>query len=123
LLLVLDSSILMMAKPNSMNFDEIEKITGRLKLAVPKAIVEELQQLSKGKGVKAMRARFALDLIGKMGIEIIKIDTGKGDYSLLNLANRGEAIIATMDINIIENLIRRGKKVVTLRDERPVLLG
>jgi len=123
LLLVLDSSILMIAKPGSLNFEEIERITGRLRLAVPKAIVEELNQLAKGKGVKSMRARFALDLISKMGIEVINSDTGKGDYSLLNLANREDAIIATMDRNIIANLMRRGKKVVTLRDERPVLLG
>jgi len=122
LLLVLDSSILMLAKPGALNFDEIESIIGRVKLSVPRAVLEELQNISNGRGIKAKKARFALGIIDKKGIEIINVDAEEGDFSLLNIAERDDVIIATMDSNIIENLKRRGKKVITMRNERLVLL-
>lgn len=112
----------MSLRPGLLDFKELEGSLGSFKLAVPSSIVEELKILSAKKGARSMKAKLALKIITEKKFEIIEDDAKYADTSLINIADRNDVIIATLDKEIISRVKRKGRKVVTLRDERLVVI-
>ena len=120
-LVVLDSSTLMVPFEYSVDLeDELTRLLGKVKIIIPKQIVDELIFLSEnGRGRKKLLAKPALELI--KNYKIINSE-GKGDDSVLFLAKKLHAVVATNDRNLRKRVKDSSLKVIYLRGKKRLVL-
>jgi hypothetical protein len=101
-------------------FEEIENILNeKVEFYVFDRTIEELEEISKGKGKNATAARVALSLIRKKGVKIITTKKPVDD-ALLSLE---DAIIATNDKTLRKRLKAKGIKTIYLRSKKYLEMG
>jgi rRNA-processing protein FCF1 len=91
-------------------------------LIVPSSIIKELERLSEKEKKASDRnaAKLALYIIYKTNIKIVK--TGKmGDESVMDVAQKENAAIATLDYGLAKNAKARRIKILEIRQKKFVL--
>jgi len=95
----------------------------RSQLAVPDAVIEELEMLSikAGKIKDREAAKLALSIIEKWNIKLLECG-GNADSAILLLAEKNRAKVATMDKILSESLRKRGIFVIKLRQKKRLIM-
>jgi len=119
---ILDSSSIMMLFEQSIDLeDELTRLLGKVKILVPKPIVDELIYLSEnGKGRKKRLAKPALEII--KNYEVTESE-GKGDDSVLYLAKKLHATVVTNDKELRTRIKGESLKTVYLRGKKRLVLN
>lgn len=120
-MVVLDSSILMSLFPSSLNIEDFIPEIGDVQLAVPHSVVRELEKMTKKGGMKGKKAEFAMKFLRHADVQVLHT-AEDADISLLNLSDKEGVIIATADKALLKAIRKKGKPVITLRDNRLHLL-
>ena len=86
------------------------------------AVVKELEAMSKEEDLLAREARFALKLLDRLGVQVLRVEAGSADKSILNLtkalAQEGDrVVVATNDKNLRRSVRRLGVPTLYLREE------
>jgi len=116
--IVLDSNFLMVLSRTKLSETlPLNSLLANYKMIVPKAIVGELEKLAKGKSNKEKNARTALGVARKCEAIDENIE-GSADDAILEVAHKRNAVVATLDRELIASLKRTGVPVVTLRKNR-----
>jgi rRNA-processing protein FCF1 len=117
---VLDTSALMMPVECDVRvFDELERVLGvpldDLDLAVPSAVVDELERLADGAGEEATAARVGRDLADRC--RVVEADASYADDAVVDVATRGagDRVVVTNDRPLRDRLLDRGVRVAGLR--------
>jgi hypothetical protein len=116
-----DTNMLMLPTQFGLDiFEEIENILNeKVEFYVFDRTIEELEEISKGKGKNATAARVALSLIRKKGVKIITTKKPVDD-ALLSLE---DVIIATNDKTLRKRLKAKGIKTIYLRSKKYLEMG
>jgi len=124
MLIILDSSMLMLPLENKINLSsEINRlITKNHKIVVPKIVLEELTSLlNSASTVTTNKASFALSLAEKFAI--IESNTGiHPDTEIVRLAEEKKAIVATNDKEMRQKLLDKGIAVISLHGKNRLSL-
>ncbi len=83
-------------------------------LVVPTGVVSELRKLGKGRGKEGAAARFALKLVGLMGVKKVR-SSGNVDAWIADYAVREGAVVCTNDVELRHKLKNGGVKMIVLR--------
>ena len=118
---VLDSSAIMMLFEFSIDLEyELALLVGKFHIVLPKPIFDELKFLSEhGKGKKRRIAKPALELTKHY--EILEAE-GKGDDSVLFLAQKLDGVIVTNDRNLKQRAKEKCLKTIYLRSKKKLVL-
>jgi hypothetical protein len=101
--------------------NEITRLIGDHKIIIPAQIIEELKILSEqGKGKKKTKAKASLKIIEKYETVDSK---GKGDDSVLYLAERLKGIILTNDKELRKRAKNKSLQTMFLREKSKLMLG
>lgn len=120
--LILDSSFLIVLTSSNLSEDlPLDALLSPYKILVPEAVSEELKTLSKGGSARAKSARVALE--ATKNYQIVESEKRNTDDILVELAQKRNAIVATLDSELIANLRAAEVPVLTLRRNRLVGLG
>jgi len=121
LLVLLDTSILIYLVETPSSF--LEGLTGSLgkvEFAVTDSVLGELKGLAASRGARAKKAKGALSYA--QGLKSYPVG-GEADDSLVKLALRERAVVATLDGELASSLRRKGIPVATLSGDRLLVLG
>ncbi len=104
--------------PSSLN----DAINASYELITTDAVVKELEAMSKGGDLLAREAGFALKLLEKLGVQVLRVKAGSADKSILALAkelvqNGDRVVVATNDKNLRRSVRRLGVPTLYLREE------
>lgn len=101
-------------------FDDITLELGKVEFAIPESVINELKKLSKhSKGSKKRMAKAILEYIRNEGFQIVKSeDINDADRDLALLARKMNAVVATVDKDLIKLLKRESIDVITWRYKR-----
>lgn len=123
--IIIDTNFLMIPYQFKVDiFSEIGRICNfNYKLCILEQTIAELENIAEKQAGKDRRAvKFALQLIKLKKIEIIKINmaqSGQRDVDSLILENIDkDTIVATQDLHLKRELLRRGTHVITLRQKK-----
>ena len=114
--------LLMMAQgviaPSSLN----DAINASYELVTTDAVVKELETMSKREDLLAREAGFALKLLERLGVQVLRVKAGSADESILTLAkelvqNGDRVVVATNDKNLRRSIRRLGVPTLYLREE------
>ncbi|MDT7866935.1 MAG: PIN domain-containing protein [Acidianus sp.] len=114
--------LLMMAQgviaPSSLN----DAINASYELITTDAVAKELEAMSKGGDLLAREAGFALKLLERLGVQVLRVKAGSADESILALAkelvqNGDRVVVATNDKNLRRSVRRLGVPTLYLREE------
>ncbi|MCG2881518.1 MAG: PIN domain-containing protein [Acidilobus sp.] len=114
--------LLMMAQgviaPSSLN----DAINASYELVTTDAVVKELETMSKREDLLAREAGFALKLLERLGVQVLRVKAGNADESILTLAKElvqsgDRVIVATNDKNLRRSVRRLGVPTLYLREE------
>jgi len=86
------------------------------------AVVKELETMSKREDLLAREAGFALKLLERLGVQVLRVKAGSADESILTLAkelvqNGDRVVVATNDKNLRRSVRRLGVPTLYLREE------
>jgi len=103
--------------PSSLN----DAINASYELVTTDAVVKELEAMSKGGDLLAREAGFALKLLERLGVQVLRVKAGSADKSILNLtkalAQEGDrVVVATNDKNLRRSVRRLGVPTLYLRE-------
>jgi rRNA-processing protein FCF1 len=104
--------------PSSLN----DAINASYELITTDAVVKELEAMSKGGDLLAREAGFALKLLERLGVQVLRVKAGSADESILALAkelvqNGDRVVVATNDKNLRRSVRRLGVPTLYLREE------
>jgi rRNA-processing protein FCF1 len=104
--------------PSSLN----DAINASYELITTDAVVKELEAMSKGGDLLAREAGFALKLLERLGVQVLRVKAGSADESILTLAkelvqNGDRVVVATNDKNLRRSVRRLGVPTLYLREE------
>jgi len=104
--------------PSSLN----DAINASYELVTTDAVVKELEAISKGEDLLAREAGFALKLLERLGVQVLRVKAGSADESILTLAkelvqNGDRVVVATNDKNLRRSVRRLGVPTLYLREE------
>jgi len=104
--------------PSSLN----DAINASYELITTNAVVKELEAMSKGGDLLAREAGFALKLLERLGVQVLRVKAGSADESILTLAkelvqNGDRVVVATNDKNLRRSVRRLGVPTLYLREE------
>ena len=104
--------------PSSLN----DAINASYELITTDAVVKELEAMSKGEDLLAREAGFALKLLERLGVQVLRVKAGSADESILTLAkelvqNGDRVVVATNDKNLRRSVRRLGVPTLYLREE------
>ena len=104
--------------------DDITLELGKVEFAIPESVINELKKLSEhSKGSKKRIAKAILEYIRNEGFQIVKSeDINDADRDLVLLARRMNAVVATVDKDLIKLLKRESIDVITWRYKRMRLI-
>jgi len=114
--------LLMMAQgviaPSSLN----DAINASYELVTTDAVVKELEAMSKREDLLAREAGFALKLLERLGVQVLRVKAGSADESILTLAKElvqsgDRVVVATNDKNLRRSVRRLGVPTLYLREE------
>ena len=114
--------LLMMAQgviaPSSLN----DAINASYELVTTDAVVKELETMSKREGLLAREAGFALKLLERLGVQVLRVKADSADESILTLARElvqsgDRVVVATNDKNLRRSVRRLGVPTLYLREE------
>ena len=114
--------LLMMAQgviaPSSLN----DAINASYELVTTDAVVKELETMSKREDLLAREAGFALKLLERLGVQVLRVKAGSADESILTLAKElvqsgDRVVVATNDKNLRRSIRRLGVPTLYLREE------
>ncbi|NAZ31220.1 MAG: PIN domain-containing protein [Acidilobus sp.] len=114
--------LLMMAQgviaPSSLN----DAINASYELVTTDAVVKELETMSKREDLLAREAGFALKLLERLGVQVLRVKAGSADESILTLAKElvqsgDRVVVATNDKNLRRSVRRLGVPTLYLREE------
>ena len=115
---VMDTNALMMPVELDVRvFEEIERVLGAgpdsLDLLAPRAVVEELETLSRGGGAEAVAASVGADLVDRC--RVVETEAAYADDAVVELATREDATVVTNDRPLRDRLLERGVRVIGIR--------
>ncbi|MBN2330246.1 MAG: hypothetical protein JXC85_00350 [Candidatus Aenigmarchaeota archaeon] len=121
--MLLDTSFLITAMRGKMDITGELRKFGQPSLHVLDLVIKELESFSTGRGGKAVLSRLSLAFIGKSGVHVIKTrGGGHTDRKIITYATNRKMAVCTMDKQLKETLLRRGTKVISIRQGRyPVI--
>jgi len=104
--------------PSSLN----DAINASYELITTDAVVKELEAMSKGGDLLAREAGFALKLLERLGVQVLRVKAGSADESILTLTkelvqNGDRVVVATNDKNLRRSVRRLGVPTLYLREE------
>ncbi|MCG2896873.1 MAG: PIN domain-containing protein [Acidilobus sp.] len=104
--------------PSSLN----DAINASYELITTDAVAKELEAMSKGGDLLAREAGFALKLLERLGVQVLRVKAGSADESILTLAkelvqNGDRVVVATNDKNLRRSVRRLGVPTLYLREE------
>ncbi|MCS6788031.1 MAG: hypothetical protein NZ733_01925 [Aigarchaeota archaeon] len=121
---VVDASFLM--RSVELGRDLIEAVSERIgepvvPYTVPQ-VIDELRRLSSGKGVKAAKARAALEVA--KGIEVVEVGErdAPADRILVELSRERGDVVLTSDLGVMRAVLRGGGRAALVTEEGEVKL-
>jgi len=118
--IVLDSSFLMVVSRTKLSETlPLNSLLGQFNVVVPKAVVRELEKVAKGKSIRAKIAMTALQIAQKYEMTD-EVHQGNVDDTIIELAQKRIAAVATLDAELMASLKTIGVAVITLRKNRLV---
>ncbi|WP_336000634.1 PIN domain-containing protein [Halorientalis halophila] len=118
----LDTSALMMPVECDVRlFEELDRVVGDPDLAVPEAVVTELDSLSQGNGEEGTAASVGRDLADRARV----LDHGESyaDDAIVELADAGECdCVVTNDRPLRDRVLDRGVPVIGLRGQHKLAI-
>jgi len=118
--IVLDSSFLMVVSRIKLSETlPLKSLLGQFNVVVPKAVVRELEKVAKGKSIRAKNAMTALQIAQKYEMTD-EVPQGNVDDTIIELAQKRIAAVATLDAELMASLKTVGVAVITLRKNRLV---
>jgi rRNA-processing protein FCF1 len=121
--MLLDTSFLITAMKGKMDIlDELRKF-GKPTLNVLDLVVKELESFSGGGSRRAIDSRLSLKFIEDSDIHVIKTRGGHTDNKIITYATNRKMVVCTMDKKLKETLLRRGAKVITIRQGKYLVLA
>jgi len=104
--------------PSSLN----DAINASYELVTTDAVVKELETMSKREDLLAREAGFALKLLERLGVQVLRVKAGSADESVLTLAKElvqsgDRVVVATNDKNLRRSVRRLGVPTLYLREE------
>ena len=104
--------------------DDITLELGKVEFAIPESVINELKRLSEhSKGSKKRIAKTILEYIRNEEFQIVKSeDINDADRDLVLLARKMNAVVATVDKDLIKSLKRESIDVITWRYKRMRLI-
>jgi len=104
--------------------DDITLELGKVEFVIPESVINELKKLSEhSKGSKRRMAKAILEYIRNEGFQIVKSeDINDADRDLVLLARKMNAVVATVDKDLIKLLKRESIDVITWRYKRMRLI-
>ncbi|MFH1447992.1 MAG: PIN domain-containing protein [Candidatus Micrarchaeota archaeon] len=114
--LVVDANFLMSAYRFKVDaIDELGRlVAGSFRLVTSTSIILELERISEKKGVAGPQARYALSMIRKRGIRIMRTSK-EADYWIEEYCSGTGAIACTNDAALRKRLKKNGIKTIALR--------
>ena len=122
---LLDTSILFSIFEKKLPLlDDVTLELGKVEFVIPESVINELKKLSEhSKGSKKRMAKAILEYIRNEGFQIVKSeDINDADRDLVLLARRMNAVVATVDKDLIKLLKRESIDVITWRYKRMRLI-
>jgi len=104
--------------PSSLN----DAINASYELVTTDAVVKELETMSKREDLLAREAGFALKLLERLGVQVLRGKADSADESILTLAKElvqsgDRVVVATNDKNLRRSIRRLGVPTLYLREE------
>lgn len=116
--LVVDASFLLECIRRKIDIIEEleEKLNSRVRIVVLKPVYDEMLRLSTGSNRKSRYARLSIQLLNRIGIELVDVD-GKGPVDALieQYAYKLKTPVATNDLNLKKRLVRLKIPVLYVR--------
>jgi rRNA-processing protein FCF1 len=113
---ILDANALLMPFQFKINIDaELQRLVGQCDVLVPSSVLGELKKLE----ATSKDAKAALALAQKY--EIVEVEES-GDVSLVSLASQRSGIVVTNDRELIEELKKLRRPVISLRSRTHLVL-
>ena len=122
---LLDTSILFSIFEKKLPLlDDITLELGKVEFVIPESVINELKKLSEhSKGSKRRMAKAILEYIRNEEFQIVKSeDINDADRDLVLLARKMNAVVATVDKDLIKLLKRESIDVITWRYKRMRLI-
>lgn len=122
---LLDTSILFSIFEKKLPLlDDVTLELGKVEFVIPESVINELKKLSEhSKGSKKRMAKAILEYIRNEEFQIIKSeDINDADRDLVLLARKMNAVVATVDKDLIKLLKRESIDVITWRYKRMRLI-
>lgn len=121
--MLLDTSFLITAMRGKIDImGELRKF-GKPSLNVLDLVVEELESFSTGRSKRAVDSRLSLGFIKESDVHVIKTRGGHTDSKIITYATNRKMAVCTVDKQLKETLLRRGAKVITIRQGRYLVLA
>jgi len=112
-----DSSFLMAVVEHPTTwFEDITDIVGKVRPAVLKCTVEELQKIAQKQLKKSRTAALSLELSKEFAVE--RSGSGKVDDEIVSYALSSRCVVATVDRELIRTLRARKVRVLGLKNRR-----
>jgi Uncharacterized proteins of PilT N-term./Vapc superfamily len=104
--------------PSSLN----DAINASYELVTTDTVVKELETMSKREDLLAREAGFALKLLERLGVQVLRVKADSADESVLTLAKElvqsgDRVVVATNDKNLRRSVRRLGVPTLYLREE------
>ncbi|RLF57400.1 MAG: twitching motility protein PilT [Thermoplasmata archaeon] len=118
---ILDTSILIFVFERGIDIDdEILREVGKVEILIPRSVINELERLSSSsKGSRRILAKAARELVRNRGYQIIESKDEKDvDRDIMILAKDLNAVVATLDKKLIEELKKTSIGVLTWKNKR-----
>jgi len=122
---LLDTSILFSIFEKKLPLlDDVTLELGKVEFVIPESVINELKKLSEhSKGSKRRMAKAILEYIRNEEFQIVKSeDINDADRDLVLLARKMNAVVATVDKDLIKLLKRESIDVITWRYKRMRLI-
>jgi len=94
-------------------YEEIKSLVPKAELITLESCVRELEKL---------RKRGAIQLMKLKGVKVVEGRGRRTDEQILNYLEEEEAILATLDRELMRKVLKRGQHVITLRQSKKVVL-
>ena len=118
---ILDTSILIFVFERGIDIDdEILREVGKVEILIPRSVINELERLSSlSKGSRRILAKAAREFVRNREYQIIESKDEKDvDRDIMILAKYLNAVVATLDKKLIEELKKTSIGVLTWKNKR-----
>ncbi len=120
--ILFDTSFLIEAVQSPGSLSYLEELFNAHPFYVSETVIRELMHLAEGKSTKSKKAKSALNYIKNREFKTIKSLSENPDEDIILLAKENMFIVATGDREIREVLLKKGMKIIYLKDNYPHLI-